>query len=101
MTGTTTTEDAVVVGWIGVGIMGEAMCTRLLNAGHSVVVWNRTEAKVSLRLAAATVAAAAGAQEGANRRCTALTPKTSQVLLFTLPPDNNTPTVRPARRAGR
>lgn len=45
----TGTSDDVCVGWIGLGIMGEAMCTRLINAGHRVVVYNRTAAKVSER----------------------------------------------------
>lgn len=48
MTGTSE-DDAVVIGWLGVGIMGEAMCSRLLNAGIKVVVWNRTAAKVRLQ----------------------------------------------------
>ena len=29
----------------GLGIMGEAMVRRLLQAGHSVRVWNRTRSK--------------------------------------------------------
>ena len=33
------------IGWIGLGRMGEAMVKRLLKAGHSVSVWNRTVAK--------------------------------------------------------
>ncbi len=33
------------LGWIGLGRMGEAMVKRLLKAGHSVDVWNRTSAK--------------------------------------------------------
>lgn len=33
------------IGWIGLGRMGEAMVTRLLKAGHTVHVWNRTAAK--------------------------------------------------------
>jgi 3-hydroxyisobutyrate dehydrogenase-like beta-hydroxyacid dehydrogenase len=44
MTGTS--DSALVVGWLGLGIMGEAMCTRLVKAGTKVVVWNRTQAKV-------------------------------------------------------
>ena len=30
------------VGWVGVGRMGQAMCERLLVAGHNLTVWNRT-----------------------------------------------------------
>lgn len=33
------------IGWIGLGRMGEAMVTRLLQAGHTVHVWNRTASK--------------------------------------------------------
>jgi 3-hydroxyisobutyrate dehydrogenase len=33
------------IGWIGLGRMGEAMVKRLLKAGHSVSVWNRTASK--------------------------------------------------------
>lgn len=33
------------IGWIGTGRMGHAMVDRLLAAGHSVHVWNRTRAK--------------------------------------------------------
>ncbi len=33
------------IGWIGLGRMGEAMVTKLLKAGHTVHVWNRTAAK--------------------------------------------------------
>ena len=33
------------IGWIGLGRMGEAMVKRLLKAGHTVSVWNRTAAK--------------------------------------------------------
>jgi 3-hydroxyisobutyrate dehydrogenase len=35
------------LGWIGLGRMGEAMVKRLLKAGHSVKVWNRTAAKAA------------------------------------------------------
>ncbi|WP_238009420.1 NAD(P)-dependent oxidoreductase [Dactylosporangium sp. AC04546] len=33
------------IGWIGAGRMGAAMAGRLLDAGHPVLVWNRTRAK--------------------------------------------------------
>jgi len=33
------------LGWIGVGRMGYPMAERLLKAGHSVAIWNRTRAK--------------------------------------------------------
>ena len=30
------------IAFLGLGIMGRAMCARLLEAGHEVTVWNRT-----------------------------------------------------------
>ena len=38
-------ETGVRLGWIGVGRMGHALATRLLEAGHDVGVYNRTRAK--------------------------------------------------------
>lgn len=35
----------IAVGWLGLGRMGEAMCERLVAAGVSVQVWNRTKEK--------------------------------------------------------
>jgi len=35
------------IGWIGLGRMGEAMVKKLLKAGHTVHVWNRTAAKAA------------------------------------------------------
>jgi len=46
------------IGFIGLGLMGQPMARRLLDAGHSLVVWNRSVDKVEpLRAAGATVAA--------------------------------------------
>ena len=39
---TSTTQK---LGWIGVGRMGGPMAERLLAAGHSLAIWNRTKAK--------------------------------------------------------
>ena len=36
------------VGWIGTGVMGSSMCGHLLAAGHSVRVYNRTEASAGV-----------------------------------------------------
>jgi 3-hydroxyisobutyrate dehydrogenase-like beta-hydroxyacid dehydrogenase len=36
---------AHTLGWLGTGRMGAAMAGRLLQAGHTVAVWNRTAAK--------------------------------------------------------
>src|SRR6185312_2458345 len=38
-------EADVKIGWIGLGRMGFAMARRLLQAGHSLQVWNRTRSK--------------------------------------------------------
>lgn len=42
---------ANVLGWIGLGRMGEAMVKRLTKAGHGVSVWNRTRSKAEPLLA--------------------------------------------------
>ena len=34
------------LGWLGTGRMGAAMALRLIDAGHRVLVWNRTRSKV-------------------------------------------------------
>src|SRR5215470_3425382 len=39
------TDKANKIGWIGMGRMGFPMAERLLKAGHSVSIWNRTRAK--------------------------------------------------------
>ena len=39
------TGSAQRLGWIGMGRMGYPMAERLLRAGHSVAIWNRTIAK--------------------------------------------------------
>jgi len=33
------------IGWIGTGVMGNSMCIRLLNAGYSLSIYNRTKEK--------------------------------------------------------
>ena len=38
-------KAALRIGWIGIGRMGFAMATRLLQAGCDLTVWNRTRAK--------------------------------------------------------
>ncbi len=39
------TQNALRIGWIGMGRMGFPMAERLLMAGHDVAIWNRTAAK--------------------------------------------------------
>lgn len=46
-------------GHVGIGLMGLPVTLRLLAAGHSVTVWNRTRAKIEPALAK-------GATEGAD-----------------------------------
>lgn len=58
----TGTSGESTVGWLGLGIMGEAMCTRLINAGHRVVVWNRTAAKCAPLVALGAEAASSPAE---------------------------------------
>eukprot|EP00252_Welwitschia_mirabilis_P027995 TRINITY_DN989_c0_g1_i2.p1 TRINITY_DN989_c0_g1~~TRINITY_DN989_c0_g1_i2.p1 ORF type:complete len:301 (-),score=59.36 TRINITY_DN989_c0_g1_i2:203-1105(-) len=36
------------VGWIGTGVMGQAMCGHLLSAGYQMTVYNRTPAKAEM-----------------------------------------------------
>jgi 3-hydroxyisobutyrate dehydrogenase len=38
-------DESTSLGWVGVGRMGRAMVTRLLEAGHEVAVYNRTREK--------------------------------------------------------
>jgi len=33
------------LGWIGIGRMGAPMAARLIRAGYSAAIWNRTRAK--------------------------------------------------------
>lgn len=40
------------LGYVGLGVMGTAITRRLLDAGHSVTVWNRTKEKAEPLLAA-------------------------------------------------
>lgn len=40
------------IGFLGLGSMGSAMATRLVEAGHDVVVWNRSEAAADPLIAA-------------------------------------------------
>jgi 3-hydroxyisobutyrate dehydrogenase len=37
--------DQMKIGWIGTGVMGNAMCGHLLAAGHEIHVYNRTKSK--------------------------------------------------------
>ena len=52
------------VAFLGLGIMGQAMATNLVKAGHEVTVWNRTPGKLveGARIAPTPAAAAQGAE---------------------------------------
>ncbi len=52
----------MTVAVVGIGAMGSRIAARLLAAGHHVVVWNRTAAKLSLLLECGAVAAATPAE---------------------------------------
>ena len=43
--GAAMSERGMRLGWIGVGRMGLALATRLLEAGHPLAVFNRTREK--------------------------------------------------------
>jgi 3-hydroxyisobutyrate dehydrogenase-like beta-hydroxyacid dehydrogenase len=49
--------DGTSLGWLGCGRMGAAMAARLIEAGHPVTVWNRTEAKTGPLVARGATAA--------------------------------------------
>ncbi len=40
-------DETASLGWVGVGRMGRALVTRLLNAGHEVGIYNRTRDKAA------------------------------------------------------
>ena len=50
------------LGFLGIGLMGEPMCLRLLAAGHPLCVWNRSAAKLERVLAQGAQAMATPAE---------------------------------------
>jgi len=40
------------IGWIGTGVMGKSMCRHLMDAGHTLTVFNRTKSKADELVAA-------------------------------------------------
>lgn len=73
------------IGFLGLGEMGTPMASRLLNAGHDVVVWNRTAERTEpLAQAGAAVASSpANAAAGADFVITMLaTPEAVEQVLF-------------------
>ena len=55
------------IGFIGLGIMGRGMAANLLRAGHDVVVWNRTAARMAPLVEVGATAATSPAEVA--RRC--------------------------------
>lgn len=49
------------IGFVGLGAMGKGIATRLIGAGHEVVVWNRSRAAVDELVAVGAVAAQSAA----------------------------------------
>jgi len=71
--------------FLGLGLMGSPMATRLLDAGHDVTVWNRTSSKTAPLIdhGAAAASSPAGAVTGADAVITMLaTPQALQQVLF-------------------
>lgn len=58
----TTGMPALRIGFIGIGLMGEAMVLRLLDQGHAVTVWNREPERLETVLPFGAVAAASPAE---------------------------------------
>src|SRR5258706_5524189 len=58
----------VDIGFIGLGAMGSAVATNLVNkSGHAVTVWNRTEAKAEPLVAAGAQLAKTPKEAGAGK----------------------------------
>ena len=73
------------IGFLGLGEMGTPMASRLLGAGHEVVVWNRTPERTSLlaKAGAAVASTPAQAAAGADFVITMLaTPEALEQVLF-------------------
>ena len=68
------------VAFIGIGAMGGRMARRLLDAGHELTVWNRTQAKAAPLLDAGAMAAATPA-EAARRAEVVITMVADQAAL--------------------
>jgi 3-hydroxyisobutyrate dehydrogenase-like beta-hydroxyacid dehydrogenase len=71
--------------FLGLGLMGTPMATRLLEVGHDVTVWNRTSAKAEplVERGASVASCPAGAVAGADAIITTLaTPQALQQALF-------------------
>ena len=54
------------VGFIGLGLMGQPMCLRLVQAGFTTTVWNRTDTKTKTLVDAGASTASSPAEVAAN-----------------------------------
>src|SRR6202011_3913482 len=73
------------IGFLGLGEMGTPMASRLLRAGHEVIVWNRTAERTAplAQQGAAVAPSPAKAAAGANFVITMLaTPEALEQVLF-------------------
>ena len=74
----------VQIGFIGLGIMGRGMTNNLLRAGHKVMVWNRTPARMNEFAAAGAQTASSPAELAAQCDviliCVSDTPDVEEVL---------------------
>jgi 3-hydroxyisobutyrate dehydrogenase-like beta-hydroxyacid dehydrogenase len=73
------------IGFLGLGEMGTPMASRLLHAGHDVIVWNRTPERAAAlaQQGAAVASSPARAVSGANFVITMLaTPEALEQVLF-------------------
>ncbi len=75
--------------FLGIGLMGKPMASRLLQAGYSLTVWNRTRSKAEelLALGARVTDTAAGAVQGSDIIITMLEagPVVAEVIAAALP----------------
>lgn len=78
-----------ILSFLGIGLMGKPMASRLLQAGYSVIAWNRTRSKAEelLVLGARVTDAAAEAVRGADIIITMLEagPVVAEVITSVLP----------------
>lgn len=59
-------DEKPSLGFIGIGLMGQPMTQRLLDAGYQVTVWNRTPEKLKTVLSDGAIAAATPAEVAAK-----------------------------------
>jgi 3-hydroxyisobutyrate dehydrogenase-like beta-hydroxyacid dehydrogenase len=71
------------VAFLGLGIMGQAMATNLVKAGHEVTVWNRTPGKLVEGAAVASTPAAAAQGAELLWMCVSDTDAVEQVIFGT------------------